>query len=296
MGNRVVAAFAGIRGNPRRWPPVTAVLALLSVAGVAAALGGGLPGASGDETAESRSPVDTTGGPEPAAAVNATTALERAELVDGTLENGLGTGSSGPPSERPRFRRLPPGVNASGDVDERVVAERTVASLSNRSYRLTLVVRESVDGRPSALRRETIRVENATTYSASVAWAGRFVTGPPRLADGDVYADGSDRFVRGPNGTVRSVTSGSRSDVPYATDLGRYIRWYLSVSRSTVVDVTTDDLGSVWLRLDGDPYIGVVDTTGSVLIDRYGVLREAHREYENPTSPGCASKRRSGSR
>jgi hypothetical protein len=209
--------------------------------------------------------------PDPTEA-DADSALERATLVDGTLENGLEPVSSGP-----RPEALPPGVNVSGDIDEVTLAKRTVAYLSNRSYRVTLVVRESVDGRPNAFRRETARVENATAHTVSTIDAGRFVTVPPKLTP-----EGSYTNVR-----VRGGPSGPVPGGPHARAVDRYLRWYLSVSRSAVANVTTgDESGTVWLVLDGDPYPGVVNTTGSVLVDERGVVREVHRTHGVPDGRG----------
>jgi hypothetical protein len=38
--------------------------------------------------------------------------------------------------------------------------------------------------------------------------------------------------------------------------------------------------------LEGDPFPGVVNTTGSALVDRNGVVREVHRVYEVPDRRG----------
>lgn len=260
-------ASRSTRRRSDRRSAVAAVLALVLAAGLAGALIV-VPGIGGDGTSS------TPGGRpfEPLDPTEAGTdgALERATLVDGTLENGLE-----PVSSDPRPEALPPGVNASGGIDEVTLAERTVAHLSNRSYRLTLVVRESVDGRPNALSRETVRVENTTAHTVSTVRVGRFVTAPPRLTPDESYA----------NVRVRDGSSDPVADGPYARAIDRYLRWYLSVSRSTVADATTED-GTVWLVLEGDPFPGVVNTTGSALVDRKGVVREVHRVYEVPDRRG----------
>jgi hypothetical protein len=265
----------GGSGRPRR-PSVrrlvaAVVLAVVLAAGLAGALVVGVPGTDVDGTPGSVSERRPSEPPDPTEA-DADSALERATLVDGTLENGLEPVSSGP-----RPEALPPGVNAPGDIDEVTLAKRTVAYLSNRSYRLTLVVRESVDGRPNAFSRETVRVENATTHTVSTIDAGRFVTVPPELTP-----EGSYTNVR-----VRDGPSGPVPGGPYARAVDRYLRWYLSVSRSVVANVTTaDESGTVWLVLDGDPHPGVVNTTGSVLVDERGVVREVRRAYEAPDKRG----------
>jgi hypothetical protein len=256
------------RRRSGRRSAVAAVLALVLAAGLAGALVVGVPGTDGDGTSSTPEGMPS----EPLAPAEAGTdgTLERATLVDGTLENGLEPVSSGP-----RPETLPPGVNASGGIDEVTLADRTVARLSNRSYRLALVVRESVDGRPNALSRETVRVENTTAHTVSTVRVGRFVTAPPRLTPDESYA----------NVRVRDGSSDTVADGPYARATDRYLRWYLSVSRSTIADATTED-GTVWLVLDGDPFPGVVNTTGSALVDRNGVVREVHRVYEVPGKRG----------
>ena len=96
-------------------------------------------------------------------------------------------------------------------------------------------------------------------------------------------------FRRGSDGSVRTEPLGTDPDGPYADLLDQYLRWYLSVSRSTVAaETTVDGEPAVWLLLDGDPYPGVVNTTGSALIDRRGVAREVHRSYDDPDRPGVS--------
>ena len=265
----------GGSGRPRRpsvrWLVAAIVLAVVLAAGLAGALVVSVPGAGGDGPPGSVSEGTPSEPPDPTEA-DADSALRRATLVDGTLENGLE-----PVSSDPRPEALPPGVNTSGEIDEVTLAKRTVAYLSNRPYRLTLVVRESVDGRPNAFRRETVRVENATAHTVSTIDVGRFVTVPPELTP-----EGSYTNVR-----VRDGPSGPVPGGPYARAVDRYLRWYLSVSRSAVANVTTEDeSGTVWLVLDGDPHPGVVNTTGSALVDGRGVVREVHRAYDAPDKRG----------
>lgn len=256
--------------HSRRRLAVATVLALVLAAGLAGALVVGVPTHQGDGTPSV--PGGTPSVPPDPTETGADSALERATLVDGTLENGLEPVSSDPGPDA-----LPPGVTASGGVDEVTLAKRTVAHLSNRSYRLTLVVRESVDGRPNAFRRETVRIENATVHAVSTVHVGRFVTDPPKLTPEESYAN--VRLRDGPSGPV--------SGGPYARAVDRYLRWYLSVSSSTVADVRTDDgTGRVWLVLDGDPHPGVVNTTGSALVDGRGVVHEVHRSHEAPNERG----------
>lgn len=265
----------GESGRPRRPSDgrlvVAVVLAVVLAAGLAGALVVGVPGTGGSGT-EGPAPEATPSGSPDSTGADADGALERATLVDGTLENGLE-----PVSSNPRPDALPPGVNASGEIDEVTLAKRTVAHLSNGSYRLTLVVRESVDGRPNAFRRETVHVENATTHTVSTIHVGRFVTAPPELTPEESYA----------NMRVRDGPSGPVPGGPYARAVDRYLRWYLSVSSSTVADVRTDDgTERVWLVLDGDPHPGVANTTGSALVDGRGVVREVHRRYDAPNERG----------
>jgi hypothetical protein len=183
----------------------------------------------------------------------------------------------------------PPGVAADGSIDEETLAEAHTAALAGRSYRLTLTVRVYVDGQPVGLRRESIRVANATSYSADVTRVGSFPVDTPTLADGDVYANGSARVERiGPSAGRAEPVEAER---PYADRVATYLRWYLSVEQSRVAEVVWRDAGGTdyWLTMRGDPWPGVADTTGTALVTTEGMVRELRRSYRAPDRPSVSA-------
>jgi hypothetical protein len=184
----------------------------------------------------------------------------------------------------------PPGVAANGSIDEDALAEAHTAALAGRSYRLVLTVRVSVDGQPVGLRRESIRVANATSYSADVTRVGSFPVDTPTLADGDVYANGSARVERIGPSAGRAVPVDTER--PYADRVATYLRWYLSVEQSSVAEVVWRDAGGTdyWLTMRGDPWPGVTDTTGTALVATSGLVREVHRSYRSPDRPSVSAE------
>lgn len=203
--------------------------------------------------------------------------------------DGGGGGSVTPAGPGVSAGARPPGVAADGSIDEETLAEAHTAALAGRSYRLTLTVRVYVDDRPVGLRQESIRVANATSYTADVTRVGSFPVEPATLADGDVYANGSARVERiGPAaGRVESVDI----EQPYADRMATYLRWYLSVEQSRVAEVVWRDAGGTdyWLTMRGDPWPGVANTTGTALVTTEGMVREVRRSYRAPDRPSVSA-------
>lgn len=175
----------------------------------------------------------------------------------------------------------PPGVDADGSIDERALAAAHTAALENRSYRVTLVTRVYVEGRPVGLRREVVSVAPDASYTADVTRIGEFPITPATLVERDVYVNGSTRVERiGPaSSRVEPADGGS-----IAERVAQRLRWYLSVERSRVREVVwrEGDGTEYWLTLRGDSWPGVADTTGSALVTREGVVREVRRSYRSP--------------
>lgn len=182
--------------------------------------------------------------------------------------------------------RLPPGVSDSGELDERVLAETTMAQLHNRSYRVTLIYREFVDGEPRGVYSEIIRVESGREYRADVTRAGEFARAPPSIAENDRYANGTVSRRYEDNETT--VTSGALSPTdPFRDEIAQYLRWYLSVEDSYITDrAGTGDATTYRVNIDGDPYAGVANTTGSALVSRDGLVWSVRRSYDDPYHDG----------
>lgn len=181
--------------------------------------------------------------------------------------------------------RLPPGVSADGEIDEAVVADTTVAALTNRSYRFVVTYRERVDGEPTARLREVARVAGPTRYASRVSVLGEPVGSPSAVDRTAVYAaDGRVVEQSAVSGAVQRGTPDGRD--PFLDRLEQYVGWYLGVDRSRVVDTTRENgERRVFLRLEGDPWPGVENTTGTAVLTGDGVLREVHRSYTLPDRP-----------
>lgn len=181
--------------------------------------------------------------------------------------------------------RLPPGVAADGAIDETAVADATVAALENRSYRLVVTYRERVDGEPTARLREVARVGGATRYASRVSVLGDPVGSPSAVDQTAVYAaDGRVIEQSTVSGVVERGTPTARD--PFLDRIEQYTGWYLGVERSRVVDrVRENGERLTFLRLRGDPWPGVENTTGTAVVTGEGVLRAVHRSYTLPDRP-----------
>ena len=181
--------------------------------------------------------------------------------------------------------RLPPGVSPDGEISEAVVADTTVAALTNRSYRLVVTYRERVDGDPTARLREVARVAGPTRYASRVSVLGAPVGSPSAVDRTAVYAAGGRVVEQSTvSGAVERGTPDGRD--PFLDRLERYVGWYLGVDRSRVVDTTRENgERRLFFRLEGDPWPGVENTTGSAVLTGAGVLREVHRSYTLPDRP-----------
>ena len=177
---------------------------------------------------------------------------------------------------------LPPGIGSSGINDYGRVVETHRLALESQSYRVELVHREFRNGTMTGVSRQTVRVENATRYSATRVQSGTFVDGPSRLVGETVYANGTALFERTSTGVERQpIVDG---DV-YLRRHTQYLGYYLSVEDSTVVDYQMDPSGSlIRLTTDGDPWPGVQNASGNVVVTGTGVVVQVWRAYDVPGS------------
>jgi hypothetical protein len=271
-------------GRPGRPPAVetalVAVAALLLVVALVAApsdVGAGValdgpdrptvsapPAATGDRSA---SPDRTDDGPAPTA-----------------------TGAGLPP-----WVNLPPGVARDGVTDERALAAAHTRAVRSRSYRLTVTHREYADGRPTAVRTETVVVGPDGRYASRIRGFGRLTERSLVLSRAEWYAAGPDgpRFRRpvdpatgradGPVERIGPDDGGAR----FAARVERYLVWSLSVRSSRVADVRRADGRSyVWLTYRGDDYAGVDAVNGSAAVDARGTVHELRRRYAVPDRDG----------
>lgn len=175
---------------------------------------------------------------------------------------------------------LPPGVGPSGITDAMRLANAHEAQVGPQSFRATLVYREFENGRAVGTSIQTARVADDTAYRTSRTDLGDVAGGAPTLTEGDVYANGSARFVQTDTG-VRQEPLGD--DAPYVDRVEQLHRWYLSVETSRITNQTASDgLTSTWLHVDGDSWVGVEDLRGTVLVTETGVVTLVRRSYRDP--------------
>jgi hypothetical protein len=256
------AARADERRRSRR-----ALAATLAVAVVLAALAAGVPGGLlaglGAGPGTSGAEVQPAG-PGPNGSW---------ELVGGsTPDGGAATADEG----------LPPGVDASGDVDEERLVAATAAHLRNRSYRVTVTYREFRGGIETAVFSQTARVGNGSRIRVTTARFGTFEDAPPRLVYGDEGVDRRAIVDRDVGGTRERSRAGRD---PVLERLSTYLGYYLSVEASRVADRrAVDGTRSVRVVTDGDPWPGVENATGSAVVTEDGLVRMVRRAYGDPNS------------
>ncbi|AXG06068.1 hypothetical protein DU500_06205 [Haloplanus rubicundus] len=266
-----------------------AVAVLLVVGGVAVAVGPTLVPSSGD-------------GDDPDAAVggNASTGTPTADGDAGpTVDDGdeptpaaAGTVAVDGP--------FPPGVGPSGIENASALVAAHEAALDGRSYRLSVVAREFVGGRPTAVARERTVVEGPARYRSDVRVIGTFRQEPRAIGTVSTYANGTTRFVRltsdtDADGTIRftergnesgaaggpgwrSVTADSAVD-PFANRTATHLRDVLDVDDAAIVgSFERDGTTYVWIDLRRRPP-GGTDAIDSVLVDEHGLVHEVRHEY-----------------
>lgn len=258
---------AGSRADERRRTR-RALAATLAVAVVLVALAVGVPGGllAGPGEQPGTAGVDVPpSGPGPNGSW---------ELVDeGAPDDDAGAAGGG----------LPPGVDASGDIDEDRLVAATAAHLRNRSYRVTVTYREFVDGTETALFTQTARVGNGSRVRVTTARLGSFRDTPPRLVYGDGNVDRRAIVGRDDGGTRERSRAGRD---PVVGRLSTYLGYYLSVGESRVADRrTVEGTRSVRIVTDGDPWPGVENATGSAVVTGDGLVRTVRRSYDDPNSP-----------
>jgi hypothetical protein len=195
---------------------------------------------------------------------------------------------------------LPPGVDATGIENASALADAHEAALDGRSYRLSVVAREFVGGRPTAVARERAVVGGPTRYRSDVSVIGTFRQQPRAIGTTSTYADGTMRFVRlttatEADGTIRFTERGRESGTaggpgwrsvavdpavdPFANRTAAHLRGVLDVDDAAVVG-SFEREGStyVWIDLRRRPP-GGTDAIDSVLVDEHGLVHEIRHEY-----------------
>ncbi len=273
------------------WQPFAGRSRVLVAAVLVVAVAGGTAVGLADIVGD-RTPVLVDGeqtAPEPSTATPTQTlqsTADEAETGESTAEStpaGSVTAEGSPDGET-RYEPLPPGVNQSGEITPRDLADAHEARLTNESYRLSLTYREFVDGRPAGVYTETIRVENETRYRATVVTRGELRTTPFRIAETDVYANGSARFERTGEASVERAVLLDYDR--FVDDYALYLLWFLDVRESTVVDHRTDDGETrIYIVTNENPEPSIENTTGSVVVTGEGLVESARWSYDVSGTP-----------
>ena len=262
-------------------------VAILSVVGVLAVVVGPTLAPTGEDAATGADAPTDTPAQTPDDAGSASAATDRS--VPST-HAGVAV-AAGP---------LPPGVDATGIENASTLADAHEAALSDRSYRLSVVAREFVGGRPTAVARERAVVEGPTRYRSDVSVIGTFRQQPRAIGTSSAYADGTMRFVRlttatEADGTIRFTERGRESGTaggpgwrsvavdpavdPFANRTAAHLRSVLDVDDAAVVgSFEREGTTYVWIDLRRRPP-GGTDAIDSVLVDEHGLVHEIRHEY-----------------
>jgi hypothetical protein len=186
----------------------------------------------------------------------------------------------------------PPGLGPSGITDGYALAAAHAATADRRSYQLTLVHHEYVDGVPVVHGFEAARVEAPTVYVSTVGQSDGEFAGVRIVDDAARYADGTDEYVRqvGPDGPEyyrTAVPLRTPGQGRYGARIETYLGWFLSVDQSRIASTTGEgDETRYWISFRGDPWPGVTNTTGYAVVGADGFVYEVHRQHSLPGSPG----------
>jgi hypothetical protein len=187
--------------------------------------------------------------------------------------------------------RTPPGVNSTTVTNAGRLADAHEAALSDRPYHLEITYREFEGGELRGVATERAVVASRDRYRSRVHRLGTLEHDSSVVASGSMYADGWTGYVRTDEGVrerteVRSRISSSADSVGFTDRTERFVRWYLSVERSRITEVT-DRSGTTNLRIvfAGDPWPESRNVTGWARVDETGLVHELHREY----TPASAS-------
>lgn len=270
---------------------VTLVAVCLAVAlgGLAAGLGPATPWGEAGSPAEGAAAADGT----PAAGTTTFEGRVGTPRRSGAVAGATGADTGTPVADA---ETLPPGVGADGGLDVALLADRTRAVLSNRSYRFVYTYRERVADRATVRWRETATVAGPDRYASRVSTLGTPVDEPTTFDRTPVYVAGGTAVELLRDGNVSRARTdgvggrrGAASD-PFLSRLEQYVDWYLTVEETRLRGRERTVNGTVALvALRGDPWPGVENTTGTVVVGPDGLVREIHRSYTLPNDPAVTA-------
>jgi hypothetical protein len=178
---------------------------------------------------------------------------------------------------------LAPGLTRTGVVDPAALAAAHEAALREAPYVVDLTYREQFRRErafPRAGRYRTVEVASPTRYYQTTTGWGEPTVAPVPTTEREVYADGRRRFVRGPNGAVVELPLGPRENDPYAAQGAEYVRRFLDVEQTDVVDTRIEDSDLFYrVAVRGTDQEGVAAYSATALVTREGLVRELRVSY-----------------
>jgi hypothetical protein len=265
-------------GRPRAVVALVAVAVLL--AGSAVALAGGVGvgerlaanvGPAGDD------PADGSAGANPDTSASGTPTATPLDPAEGGADTDADATDE-------TYADAPPGVVGPNDINIHRIARAFWEQLDQRSYRMTVTYRELVDGNTAGLYTETLRVESNERYTVRVSRLGTLRTRPLTIAGTELYADGSVRYERFDNGTVRRERTAAYD--PFMINATQYLGWFLSVENSSIVgQQTRKNTTSYRIVTEGEPDPRFTDASGTVYITEDGLVGHGLWEYNPREEP-----------
>lgn len=187
------------------------------------------------------------------------------------------------PDEPSPNTSYPPGVASTGITNAELIADRHARLLVGRSYELVLTYREVEEDQLIGAVQEIARVQGPTVYASEIQRLKPPIYDPSIIAETAVYADGQRRITEAAPNRSQPVDRRSGGEGPFTDRVETYLGWYLTVEDSAVVDrVEHAEHTYYWIRLGNDPWPGLVDSSGQVLIDDRGIVRYLRVTYHRP--------------
>lgn len=180
-------------------------------------------------------------------------------------------------------RSYPPGVTASGITNAELIADRHAELLVGRSYEVVLSYREVEEDQVVGAVQEIVRVQEPTVYASTIQRLDPPMYDPSIIAATAAYADGHRRVTEAAPNRSQPVARRAGGEGRFTDRVETYLGWYLTVENSSVVDrVVHAEHTYYWISLGNDPWPGLVDSSGRVLIDDRGLVRYLSVTYRPP--------------
>jgi len=276
LGRPAIVPGAGSAGpdgdGDRSLRRLHAVIGLVALVVVAAALVGGVPGAS-DDSGTQRAVDGGAGASTPTPFAGA-----------GTVPSTTSTATSTPfPELSPApADAYPPGVNESGIVDPDALLAAHTEAVAGSPHRLVLTYTEFDDLGRTGQRRLVASVDRRDRLRASVSDSGAGVGIADPVPRWEAYADGATLYRRFPryNGTLYRRDGGPTVPANVVVFGRSYLDRTLRIDSSRLAGTTVRNgtrLFEIVVTGDDDPR--TADVRGRLVVDDRGIVRSFRRQY-----------------